>query len=567
MRTRVVWLTAVLCIGIIGIGSSHAQENLLANGGFEDGVLAPWSTYGNVTTEVVKQLVGAAVSEGPIEGDYCLHLVVPVAGANFWDAGLQHTGHVFQAGKKYTLSAFCKCKQGTLTINFKPELAQNPWTGYGERSFTMTDEWVEYSITTPVFTTDVSPTNITFHIAYTAGDFWMDCVRFYEGDYVPPELGPILMARKPNPANGGLIPETATYLTWTPGDTAVSHEGFLSSNWADVNDRKPSASLGEVSDPFYYVSGLVRDTTYYWCIDEKDASNNVYKSDIWSFTVMPLKAWSPTPLNGQALVSRTPTLSWNQGAGAIASLVYLSTSSAFPAGSYKTVINHTVGQLRYSYAVTTALAYNTTYYWRINEREPNNAILTGDTWSFKTTRTGGGIRGDYYNNMDFTSYVLSRMDPQIDFSWPDGTSPDPSIGADTFSVRWLGEIEMPPVSGTYTFTTNTDDGVRLWVNDQLVVNSWIDQGATNHSGTIYLIGGQKYSIQMDYYENAVGAEAHLYWQGPATSYGLVPQAAFSPPLRASNPDPADGTDDVALSYTLGWTAGAYARFARCVYRH
>ena len=96
-----------------------------------------------------------------------LHLVVPVAGANFWDAGLQHTGHVFKAGKKYTLSAFCKCKQGTLTINFKPELGQDPWTGYGEQPFTMTDEWVEYSVTTPVFATDTSPGNLTFHIAYT----------------------------------------------------------------------------------------------------------------------------------------------------------------------------------------------------------------------------------------------------------------------------------------------------------------------------------------------------------------------------------------------------------------
>ena len=45
----------------------------------------------------------------------------------------------------------------------------------------MTDEWAEYSITTPVFTENVSPACITFHIGYTAGTFWMDCIRFYQG--------------------------------------------------------------------------------------------------------------------------------------------------------------------------------------------------------------------------------------------------------------------------------------------------------------------------------------------------------------------------------------------------
>ena len=192
MKTRVVWLTAFLLIGFIALAPSRAQdevENILVNGGFEDGVAEPWSTYGSVTTEVVDKLEGAAIYEDPIEGNFCLHLVVPEAGANFWDAGLQHAGHVFEAGKKYTLSAFLKCKKGELQINFKPELGQDPWPGYGEQSFTMTEEWAEYSTTTPVFIEDVDPATITFHIQYAAGDFWIDGVRFYEGDYVPLDSG------------------------------------------------------------------------------------------------------------------------------------------------------------------------------------------------------------------------------------------------------------------------------------------------------------------------------------------------------------------------------------------
>jgi hypothetical protein len=159
---------------------SQLAGNILANGGFENGVVEPWSTYGDATAEVVQELVGAAVPEAPIEGGSCLHVVVAAAGTNFWDAGLQHAGHVFEAGKQYTLSAFLKCNQGTLDINFKPELGEDPWTGYGSQAFTMTEEWTEFSVTTPVFDADVSPATITFHIAYAAGDFWVDGVKFVE---------------------------------------------------------------------------------------------------------------------------------------------------------------------------------------------------------------------------------------------------------------------------------------------------------------------------------------------------------------------------------------------------
>jgi len=158
----------------IGFGKpgASAVENLLANGGFEDGAMAPWSTYGDVTAEVV--------TDDPAEGSACLHVTVNAAGANFWDAGLQHTGHVFEAGKQYTLSAYLKCSEGTRDINFKPELAADPWSGFGDQVLTMTDEWAQFSVTTPVLEEDVDPAAITFHIAFTAGEFWIDDVQFYE---------------------------------------------------------------------------------------------------------------------------------------------------------------------------------------------------------------------------------------------------------------------------------------------------------------------------------------------------------------------------------------------------
>ena len=190
MRSRVVWLMAAVVIGFVASGPSQAQRvpNLLTNGGFETGAVSPWGTYSSavavVTTQVVTTCAGATVPEKPIEGKYCLDVKVSARGVNNWDAGLQYRNMTFQKGKKYTLSVFLKCKTGTLQINFKPEQGQDPWTGYGQKTFTMTDKWAEYRITTPVFVADVTPAVITFHIGFAGTEFWIDDVKWYEGDYV-----------------------------------------------------------------------------------------------------------------------------------------------------------------------------------------------------------------------------------------------------------------------------------------------------------------------------------------------------------------------------------------------
>lgn len=160
----------------------------LENGGFESGVTTPWTMYGDSSIEVARQLKGAFFPDSPIEGKYALHVTVNDIGANFWDVGLQNAGHVFEAGKEYTLAAFLKSKEGPLEINFKPELAADPWTGFGSQQFTMTDEWEEYYITTPPMPEDIDPASLTFHIGFTKGEFWMDGVRFYEGEYEEPDF-------------------------------------------------------------------------------------------------------------------------------------------------------------------------------------------------------------------------------------------------------------------------------------------------------------------------------------------------------------------------------------------
>ena len=141
--------------------------------------------------------------------------------------------------------------------------------------------------------------------------------------------------------------------------------------------------------------------------------------------------------------------------------------------------------------------------------------------------TGTGLRGEYYDTIDFTALKLTRTDATVDFDWGSG-APDPSMGADTFSVRWTGQVEAP-VSGSYTFYTTSDDGIRLWVNGQQLINNWTDHPPTENSGTITLTGGQKYDLKLEFYENGGGAVAKLAWAYPGQSKQIIPQSRLYPP--------------------------------------
>jgi hypothetical protein len=116
-------------------------------------------------------------------------------------------------------------------------------------------------------------------------------------------------------------------------------------------------------------------------------------------------------------------------------------------------------------------------------------------------------RGEYFSNRYLNgSPTLVRDDANIAFNWGAG-APAPGMPSNNFSVRWTRTVNFE--SGSYRFTTITDDGVRLWVNGHLLIDRWQDQAASSYSGILYVSG--QTSIKMEYYENGGLAEAHLTW--------------------------------------------------------
>jgi outer membrane biosynthesis protein TonB len=139
-----------------------------------------------------------------------------------------------------------------------------------------------------------------------------------------------------------------------------------------------------------------------------------------------------------------------------------------------------------------------------------------------TPTAGNGLSGTYFNNKNLTAQVLTRTDTNINFNWG-RVSPDSRIGSDTFSARWTGKVKTNS-AGTYTFSTKSDDGVRLWVNNTLIINDWKDHGLKERAGTISLPANTLVDVRLEYYENGGIAEVYLLWTPPGASKVIIPQS-------------------------------------------
>jgi hypothetical protein len=123
-------------------------------------------------------------------------------------------------------------------------------------------------------------------------------------------------------------------------------------------------------------------------------------------------------------------------------------------------------------------------------------------------------KGEYFNNAGLSgAAVIIRNDPWVDFSWGVG-SPGPSVPPDNFSVRWTRRLHFD--KGSYRFSVKVDDGARLWVDDQLLIDQWHDSGPTTYVSDRSLSSGD-HSVRLEYYDRSGAAEAHLFWERSETA--------------------------------------------------
>ena len=139
-------------------------------------------------------------------------------------------------------------------------------------------------------------------------------------------------------------------------------------------------------------------------------------------------------------------------------------------------------------------------------------ILPSDTDPIKKEFFQNGLKAEFFNNKELKGDpVLSRTDEMVNFWWEE--KPAEQVSEDSFSVRWTGSLKAP-LTGEYTLDVSTDDGVRLFFENKLVVNDWSDHAVLTNSAKVQMESGKTYNIRMEFYENGGTAVASLGWRTP-----------------------------------------------------
>ena len=292
----------------------------------------------------------------------------------------------------------------------------------------------------------------------------------------PPESnrGLVLNAFNPTPEDGALHQDVWVSLSWSPGQTATSHDVYMGESFADVNDgaagtfrgNQPSTSffvgLGLPGDP--YPSGLVPGTTYYWRIDEVEADGTTkHRGGVWSFSIPPRTAYDPAPATGSKFVDPDVKLSWAPGLSAKLHTVFFGTS-------FEDVNSATVGTPTTVTTFTPSgpLEGDKTYYWRVDEFD-GSATHKGNIWSFTTVpnipitdpnlvgwwkfESGSGTRViDFSGHGNHGTIVPGVLDT---VHWVEGVFNK----ALQFLGDNMGHVELPP-----NMVTTAKGSVLMWIN-------------------------------------------------------------------------------------------------------
>lgn len=159
-------------------------------------------------------------------------------------------------------------------------------------------------------------------------------------------------------------------------------------------------------------------------------------------------------------------------------------------------------------------------------------------------------RGEYYNNPTLKGDpVLVRNDAAINFDWGTG-APVAGVGTNNFSVRWTRSLSFP--AGTYRFYVRVDDGVRLWIDNNLIIDQWHDSAPATYTRDVF-IGEGPHQFKMEYYEGSGTALAQLTWEWVENYTDWKGEYFNNPNLNGA---PVLVRNDIAVNFS--WGPGAPA---------
>ncbi|MFD4991076.1 GDSL-type esterase/lipase family protein [Cellulosimicrobium cellulans] len=152
---------------------------------------------------------------------------------------------------------------------------------------------------------------------------------------------------------------------------------------------------------------------------------------------------------------------------------------------------------------------------------------------------GAGLRGEYFASEGpawvFEDLRTTVVDETVDFPRFLPWLADRAGRTEGAAVRWTGTL-TPEVGGDYTLWVRVDDGGRLWLDDELLVDRWVDGSREAASRVLALEAGRSYAVRFETYQNAGNARAVLGWESAATGKEVVPALALAPPSDGEEPE-------------------------------
>jgi fibronectin type 3 domain-containing protein len=297
-------------------------------------------------------------------------------------------------------------------------------------------------------------------------------------------------------------------LSWQPSSDDVGVAGYVL--------KRNGALLTQTGETSYSDSSVQPGATYDYVVLAVDAAGNSSSpsDSVRVLTPLPPDLTAPSAPTQLTAKLRSPTsssLSWAASTDNVGVVGYRVSRDG------STIA--TVSGLSY---VDNAMPKNAPHVYTVRalDKAGNVSPAATSVSVIAPNSAASGLTGKYYDTATFTSLKATRVDGTLNFVW--GTAaPATGIGADTFSVRWTGKV-IPRGNEVYTFYTQSDDAVRLWVNGQQLINSWTNHTSREDKATITLKATQAYTIQVDYRENTGSSTAKLSWSSPSVAKAVIP---------------------------------------------
>jgi chitodextrinase len=333
----------------------------------------------------------------------------------------------------------------------------------------------------------------------------------------------------PPTAPTGLASNNVTYnsvgLSWNAATDKVGVTAYVV--------QRNGVTVAQTSDLNYTDTSVSANTSYTYTVLARDAAGNVSgpSNSVSVKTPNPPDTTPPTkPSNviATAISSTQVNLTWTASTDNVGVTAYnvmrdgqlIGTVNADQPGSSTQFGDATVeAGTSYSYVVTASDAAGNT------SQASTAAQVT--TPADTTVSEKQGVWAEYYANKDLGGTpVVSQQENNINYNWGKN-APLTNVPADNYSVAWSGRI-VAPSTGTYKLYTNADDGVRLYIDDTLVIDDWTTHSKKENSATVSFTAGKKYNFRLEYFEKNGSSNVSLSWSGPGLAKQVIPASSLQP---------------------------------------